>query len=104
MTKDLTKDEKRLARIMSEISEKCYGAGWAADLEYVLWDAVKSGPRKYGQDKITKEEIDELKSLSNQTKTWIVFDDEKEEIAIPLDKWETRFAEEISKDPRKLKW
>ena len=104
MTKDLTKNERRLADLMSLISERCYGAGWMTDTEYILWDAIISGPRDFGHDKITKEEIDELRSLSNQTRTWIVFDDEQEEITIPLNKWETRFTEDISKDPRKLKW
>ena len=104
MTKDLTKEERRLADLMSKISERCYSAGWMTDTEYILWDAIISGPRGFGHDKITKEEIDELKNLSNQTGTWIVFDDEQEEIAIPLDNWETRFTEDISKDPRKLKW
>ncbi len=104
MRKDLTRDERRLADLMSEISEKCYSAVWMTDTEYILWDAVISGPRDFGHDKITKEEIDELRSLSNQTRRWIMFDDEQEEIAIPLDKWETRFIEDISKDPGKLKW
>jgi hypothetical protein len=30
--------------------------------------------------------IDELIAISDKTKTWIVFDDEQEERAIPLDK------------------
>jgi hypothetical protein len=104
MIKDLTEDERRLAGFMSEISEKCYSAGWMVDTEYVLWEAIISGPREFGHGKITKEEIEELNKLLNKTKTWIVFDDMKEEMAIPLDKWRTRFTEDISKDPGKLKW
>jgi hypothetical protein len=71
--------------------------------EYVLWDAIISGPRPFGHDKITRSEIEELSRLANKTKTWIVFDDIKEE-AIPLDTWQTRFSEDVAKDPSKLKW
>jgi hypothetical protein len=104
MIHDLTEDERGLAELMSEISEKCYSAGWLEDLEYVLWDAVISGPRDFGHGKITQEEIDELSRISSMTKTWIVFDDEREETAIPLDKWRKQFTEDISKNPGKLRW
>ena len=104
MKTDLTEIERRLANLMSDISEKCYSAGWATNTEYVLWDAIISGPRDFGQDKITMEEIDELKKLSNRTGTWIVFDDNMEEVAIPLDKWRKRFSQDVSNDPSILKW
>ncbi|HEY5916319.1 MAG TPA: hypothetical protein VIU13_02925 [Chryseolinea sp.] len=89
---------------MSAISEKCYSAGWMGDSEYVLWDAVISGPRSFGCGKITQEDIDKLIGISNKTKTWIVFDDELEETAIPVDKWRKQFTEDTLKNPGKLQW
>jgi hypothetical protein len=104
MIHDLTPDERQLAEFMSEISEKCYGAGWEKNSEYVLWDAVISGPRNFGQDTITQADIDELIKISNKSNAWIVFDDEREEIAIPLNKWRIQFTDNISKDPSILHW
>lgn len=91
MIKELTEDEQQLANLMSEISERCYAAGWMSGLEFVLWDALTTGPRSYGHDKITTEQIEHLRKLSNRTGTWIVYDDNKEEIAVPLQEWKMRF-------------
>ncbi len=57
----LTSEQKKLADFMSEISERCYSAGWLKNLEYVLWDTLNNGTRKFGQDKISHDDIDELK-------------------------------------------
>lgn len=102
MIEDLTQDERRLAQLMSELSGRCYSAGWMAGLEYVLWDAVRSGPRAYGQSSITQEDIDQLVQSSDKTKSWIVFDDKLEETSIPLDKWKLKFAEDTEKNPALL--
>jgi hypothetical protein len=99
----MTEDERQLSELMSGISERCYSAGWMQYLEYVLWDAVMSGPRNFGHGEITQEDINELTRISNRTKTWIVFDDIHEETAIPLERWEKQFTADIAKDPTKLK-
>jgi hypothetical protein len=98
----LTREERQLAKFMSDISERCYGAGWQENSEFILWHAVTSGPRKFGQDKISQEEIDELIRISNKTKTWIVFDEEREEIALPLEEWRKHFTDEILRNPDRL--
>lgn len=102
MRTDLTEDERKLADLMSEISENCYDAGWMLNTEYVLWHAVIAGPRSFGRGKITKEDIEELKRLSKATQTWIVFNDDQE-TALPLDKWKALFTDDVSKDPGKLR-
>jgi len=99
MRDELTENEKKLADLMSEISERCYDAGWMLNIEYVLWHAVISGPRSFGRGEITQKDIDELTRLSNATKTWIVFDTKDEETPMPLEKWKALFTIEVSKDP-----
>jgi exoribonuclease R len=103
MRNELTENEKKLADLMSEISENCYSAGWMLNIEYVLWHAVISGPRSFGRGEITQKDIDELTRLSNTTKTWIVFDDKDEETPMPLETWKALFITEVSKDSGKLR-
>ena len=99
MFKDLTPEQKELAQAMSEISEKCYCASWLENLEYVLWHAVENGERDFGQDIITKSDIERLKQLSTVTNCWICFDNYKEEIAIPLDQWTILYQKSVTNDP-----
>lgn len=51
-----------LRRLMSEISEEYWCAGWLIDLERVLWDAV-TGKRV---NICSPEEIEQLKYLSEK--------------------------------------
>jgi hypothetical protein len=102
MTKDLHPDERQLENLMSDISERCHFAGWMTDLEYVLWDAVINGPRKYGHSIITQYDIDDLVNLSKVCKAWIYFDDETEETAINLDTWKLMFNRSVIDNPNIL--
>lgn len=104
MIAELTNDEQQLLHLMSEISERCYAAGWMYNLEYVLWDALTSGSRKYGHDEITPQEIDRLQKLSKRTGTWIAYDGANEAIAVPLQEWKVRFDQGLAGDPHKLSW
>jgi hypothetical protein len=72
------------------------------DLEYVLWDAVVSGPRDYGHGTITKDDINRLIHTSEEVNSWILFDDELEETAIPLDKWKVKFIVDTTQNPDRL--
>jgi len=81
----------KLADLMSDISEEAYCAGWMANLEYVLWDAVLNGERQYGRYFIKQKDIDALITLSHLTDSWIYFDDDNEETAMPLNSWRERF-------------
>lgn len=88
---------------MSNIAERCYSAGWMQHLEYVLWNAVLHGERKYGQDKVTQQDIAELKRLAQTANSWIFFDDSTEETAIELNDWKEIFQREVEKNPDLLK-
>lgn len=103
MPKELTMKQQKLSDFMSEISERCYYAGWMKNLEYVLWDALFTGQRKYGQDYITLQEIEVLKKLSKEANCWIIYDSTSGEAAIEKTLWEDKFSEEIIRDPNILK-
>ncbi len=92
----LTKQQQELADYMSRISERCYTASWMKNLEYILWHAISSGPRKYGQDFITSIDIQELLQLSINCNSWIIFDEMLEEIALSLTDWERKFSYQTS--------
>lgn len=103
MVSDLNPIQQQLMNIMSEISERCYTAGWMSNLEYVLWNAVITGPRKYGQDYITQKDIDELRFLSALSNSWIVFDEVKEERSMQLSAWEKKFNSDTLNNTSLLK-
>ena len=102
MLKDLTTHQLLLADVMSNISERCYYAGWMQNLEYVLWDATLTGPRQYGHDTISKQEIESLRELSKASQAWIIFDHENEETAIHLNDWKQKFHQDIELNPKLL--
>lgn len=99
----LSPDQEALVNYMSEISEECYSAGWMLNLEYVLLDALTSGPRSYGHDLITENNIEILKELSLKTKGWIMFDDLSEETYIEKELWEIKFSKAVNQNPDILK-
>ncbi len=82
---------RALAEYMSDLSEEAHCAAWMQDLEFELWRALISGPRTYGRLQITATHIARLGELSAAAKGWIVFDDDHEEILVPLHEWEQRF-------------
>lgn len=73
-----------LRKLMSEISEEHWCAGWLGGLEYTLWDAVV-GKRK---DICSSEEVEQLKYLSGKCGGWIIWDEQaKGERFVPIEKW-----------------
>ena len=102
MLEDLNPGQQALAKFMSNISERCYGAGWMGNLEYVLWNAVQNGPCVFGHDTISQTDIEQLKQLSQACGCWIYFDDETEETAIEPAKWQKKFAADTVEDPELL--
>lgn len=91
MLKDLSENELKLATFMSDLSERCYSAVWMLNLEYVLWDSILNGSRKYGQDIINESDISQLSKLSSLSNAWIIFDNETEETAVDLEQWKKQF-------------
>jgi hypothetical protein len=87
----LTKQQRALHNLMSDISEEAWCAGWMDGLEYALWHIMLHGPAKYGWELISEQTIQQLRTLSEQAGCWIVFDDVTQETAVPLAKWEQMF-------------
>ena len=92
-----------LAEFMSDLSEKCYSANWLENLEYVLWDTLMNGERRWGQDNISQQDIENLNQLCKDSNCWIYFDDKKEETAIDLIAWRQKFDVVLSQNPDILK-
>lgn len=103
MLTDLTAKQRALADVMSAISEKAYSAGWMKNLEYVVWDALVNGERRYGRTFIAQAETDYLLQLSHACNSWIYFDDKTEETAIDLMQWQERFKTAVEQYPEILK-
>ena len=56
---------------ISEISEAGYCAGWTRDIEFYLWKIVLDGSEtEFGVKIISREEIANLRSLSEQSGSW----------------------------------
>ena len=95
MLNDLTKEQRILADFMSDLSEKCYSAGWLENLEYVLWDTLTKGERKFGQDILSQQDIDQLIQFSKDCNCLVYYDDATEETAIDLALWRQKFDQAI---------
>lgn len=99
MIADLTTEQQQLAKLISDISERCYGANWMQHVEYILWESLSKGERLYGHDRITMQDINALKDLSNRCNSWILFDNQKEETAVDLPNWQQQFQNEVQLKP-----
>jgi hypothetical protein len=76
-----------LARVMGDLSQDYWCAGWLIDLEYDLWAAVRGE-----QNPFTTAELAELKYLSHKCGGWIVWHDEKPwRRFVLLPEWERMF-------------
>jgi len=75
-----------LQQIMSDISERCWCAGWMMGTEHALWRAIQTPdeePFDWGQDEVTPEERQQLRWLSEQCGGWWCNYDR----FLPLDEW-----------------
>lgn len=98
MLNDLNKEQLALENFMSNISENGFSAGWQKDLEFDLWTALVDGKRNYGFYTLTEEDINQLRSLSEECGCWIVFDDETEETAVDLESWKKMYADKKTRN------
>lgn len=92
MLADLTPMQRVLAKLMSQISEDTWCAGWLINLEYELWQALVDGRREHKFSAVTEAEIEELRELSDLCGGWIAYDKDRRQTFVPLDQWLTMFA------------
>jgi len=77
-----------LGRMMSDLSEDFWCAGWMHDLEFTLWDALANGPRGFGFGTLGESELARLKHLHEVAGGWWTFQDGAEsEIFVTTDEW-----------------
>ncbi len=96
MLKDLTPDQRALAKYMSDVSEEAYCAGWMLDLELALWELVEGHRSSYGLIALTETQRITLRTLSERCGGWIVFDDDLEETWLPLDNWRRVYSARLA--------
>jgi hypothetical protein len=79
--------QRALYKLMSEISEDCYCAGWMHGNEYTLWKMVAdpAANRKYGQSGLSDEQLADLRAIAAETGGWIRWRDDREESNLPVD-------------------
>lgn len=79
---------------MSEISERCYAAGWMQGNEYRLWSACAdpTDPLHYGMGEITAHEVATLRGLSAEIGGWIHWCDDATHPQLHIDDWGPRFV------------
>src|SRR5258708_7363254 len=92
MLSEFTDDQQALAAAMSDLSEAGYHAGWLCGLEYDLWRLMLRGGNRYGQHDVSEGELIRLRTLSQKCGGWIVSDEEREEVFVPMIEWGTFFA------------
>jgi len=101
-----------LKKLMEEISQDHYCAGWMDGLEFILWKFVKEGSKdqEYGMGVIKGSTILRLKELSEEAGGWWVFfldskysrprsQDYSGSAFIPMYQWEEYYNKE-----NKEKW
>lgn len=81
---------QELPRLMSEISEECWAAGWMSGTERRLWQAISDehDDGQWGMGHITEEQRDRLARLSESVEGW--YDGER---IVPMAEWLKRVRE-----------
>jgi len=86
----LNSKQQELSDLMSDISERCYCAGWMSGCEYRLWAAIinPDDKRNYGESEISLNEVHRMKELSDEIGGWIYCsENDYIERFIPMNEW-----------------
>jgi hypothetical protein len=84
---ELTDDKAELAGLMSELSERCYCAGWLDGLEFTLWDYVCGQSNSGVWSMIEPDELTQLTKLAASIGGWIFWHPDHAATFIPLAEW-----------------
>ncbi len=89
----LTEDQTQLYDFMSELSERCYFAGWVDGTEFRLWEFMTDPQDNgdWGHSSIPNDARQELKRLSERVGGWTYFGDDGPTFE-PATKWLRTFA------------
>jgi hypothetical protein len=88
-----------LLRMMEDISEDCWCAGWLNDLEFTLWKAVLTGKTNLGFG-MPESDLIRLKHLHEMADGWWIWaDDEENRRFVSTEEWLKIYAEKMAKAP-----
>lgn len=68
---DLARDT--LFRMMADISEDCWCAGWLSDLEFTLWEALTTGGIESGWCMVEERDLTRMKYLQKIAGGWWIW-------------------------------
>lgn len=90
---ELTWKQEALYRLMSDISEDCWCAGWLIGNEYTLWEMVAdpAAERRYGQGQVSERDIQAMREISAEIGGWVRWHDDHDEPDFPSSEWGIRF-------------
>jgi len=96
-TSSYSKEELKelLVDFISELSQDYFAAGWLNGIEFDTWDLISKGIISDAFSLVTLSEdldtIEDLKSLSNITGTWVIWDETVgDAIPIEMDEWKQK--------------
>lgn len=92
-----TSEQIELYKLMSEISERCWCAGWCIGIEVELWDAVFVRHNMgVGISWVTNVEVDRLSELSKKLGGWWYWpNNSKEPLFVSSVEWEKIYHSDI---------
>jgi hypothetical protein len=83
--------QRLLLNYISEISEEYFCAGWNDSIEFLLWDLLQQEYKDIIEHefwrRIELQELEDMKFLAEVTNCWAIWDEENEEITVPLEQW-----------------
>lgn len=80
--------KESLRTLMTEISERCWCAGWIGGLEFALWASLDHrADESYGQGFIYSGNKRQLARLALQAGGWWVMTDNFEEVFLSMPEW-----------------
>jgi len=65
--------KETLLRMMRDISEDCWCAGWLTDLEFTLWNAVTTGKMESGWGIVEERDLLRMKHLHELSGGWWIW-------------------------------
>lgn len=81
---------EKLIRLVGDISEAHYAAGWNDGIEDDLWRMTQGGSRRYGLSDVAAEDVAELRELSAKLGEWLNPEAAGDDF-ISLDEWRAGF-------------
>jgi hypothetical protein len=86
-----------LLQMMRDISEDCWFAGWLHNLEFILWDAVKTGKVSWGEGLVKERDLIRMKYLHELAcGWWILVKGEEIERFVSTEEWLAVIAKRVA--------